>query len=354
MNVYQKAVASSSWASHNPTNNLDPSRRPPPSPPSVLVSASTAAIAVAVAVAPVVAAVVGFYLLLFGLFCLVLATSVHLVRAVAVEVVAAIAGAATAIPVGGWLRRTRLRRSATSTTVSSSSTSEMAVVSSAATAGASSFFSMRDLVPFVSFLYDDRAALRQKLEQHQDDWLRLELTGTCGDPTYNEGSMKDGFSFNEIINGEVTSFWLVPFDHSIPNFVETVNGLELRMSGVVVLRLKKARIYTYSPERAGFDRTRPDTPQMANIGFNYDNGVRLFGRVGPILYEDYINLPTGTPVPNFVRFLEDHRTNNPNEPMLLHELKVQQVLFCKSDIPGIMSVLQSIGKSTESFHMMGM
>ena len=295
-----------------------------------------------------VAAVVGFYLLLFGLFCLVLATSVHLVRAVAVEVVAAIAGAATAIPVGGWLRRTRLRRSATSTTVSSSSTSGMARVSSAATAGASSFFSMRDLVPFVSFLYDDRAALQQKFEQHQDDWLRLELTGTCGDPNCDEGSMKDGFSYNETTtNGEIASSWVVPFDHSIPNFVETVAGLEIRVSGVVVLRLKKARIYTQPPERAGFDRTRDDELQMGRFRLSDGNGIAVLGRVGPILYEDYNNLPTGTPVPEFVQFLTDHRTNNPNGPMLLQKFKVTRVGFRKSDIPGILSVLQSMGKSTE-------
>ena len=139
------------------------------------------------------------------------------------------------------------------------------------------------------------------------------------------------------------------FDHSIPDFVDTVAGLELRLNGVVVLRLKEAIIYAYPPERAGFDRTRPDTPQLANICFNYDNGVRLLGRVGPILYENYytIVVVTGTPVPEFVQFLEDHRTNNPNEPMLLHELKVEEVGFRKSDITGILSVLQLIEKSTE-------
>ena len=52
-------------------------------------------------------------------------------------------------------------------------------------------------------------------------------------------------------------------------------------------------------------------------------------------------------VPDFVRFLTDHRTNNPNDTVLLQELKVEVVQFCKNSIPGSMSVLQSMGLSME-------
>ena len=52
-------------------------------------------------------------------------------------------------------------------------------------------------------------------------------------------------------------------------------------------------------------------------------------------------------VPEFVQFLENHRTNDPNNTMLLPELEIDFVVFRQSHITGILSVLQSMGVPTE-------
>ena len=84
---------------------------------------------------------------------------------------------------------------------------------------------------------------------------------------------------------------------------------------------------------------------MGFVAFHNDNGVLVIGRVGPILYEDYINLchslpPQGMKVPDFVRFMNDHQTNNNNDTVLLPILQIMDVTFLKSQIPGILSLLE--------------
>ena len=87
--------------------------------------------------------------------------------------------------------------------------------------------------------------------------------------------------------------------------------------------------------------------------FSSDGGIRVVGRVGPILYEDYINLSHSLPqqvmkVTDLVRFVKDHQTNNNNDTVLLPQLKIEKVHFLKSQIPGVLSLLEDTtgGRST--------
>ena len=84
---------------------------------------------------------------------------------------------------------------------------------------------------------------------------------------------------------------------------------------------------------------------MANVFFYNVNSIRVIGRVGPILYEDYINLEHSLPhqvmkVTDLVQFLKDHQTNNNNETVLLPQLQILSVLFIKSQIKGILPLLK--------------
>ena len=202
----------------------------------------------------------------------------------------------------------------------------------------------------------EHEALKMKMQQLKEDRLRVEITGRHGDPKYYEASMKDGVS---VTKPDGRSFWDVFFGDNdddntntiIPNFIETVAGLEVRVSGVVALRLEDLTCRTYTAESAGF--TRNDTPQMGGVSFTNDNRIGVLGRVGPILYEDYINLshslpPQGMKVTELVRFLKNLQTNNNNDTVLLPQLKIERVYFLKSQIPGVLSLLEDTtgGRST--------
>ena len=79
--------------------------------------------------------------------------------------------------------------------------------------------------------------------------------------------------------------------------------------------------------------------------FSSDGGIRVVGRVGPILYEGYINLSHSLPqqvmkVTDLVRFVKDHQTNNNNDTVLLPQLKIERAEFLRSQIPGILPILE--------------
>ena len=117
MNVYQKALASLSWASHNPINNSDPSR--PPSSSSGMASASAG-------VAPSTAG----------------------------------RGTSTASATNG-------------NTLDPASPDFIPVTAlastTATTTSSSSLFSSPDLVPLVMFLQKDHDALQQELKEKDDE-----------------------------------------------------------------------------------------------------------------------------------------------------------------------------------------
>ena len=91
--------------------------------------------------------------------------------------------------------------------------------------------------------------------------MRLEVAGQNGDPLYYKTSMKHGVS---VTRSDGIPLWEVIFDDnedittSIPNFVETVAGLELRLNDIVMTNFNQMQCYTYPAEYAGFDRSRDD------------------------------------------------------------------------------------------------
>ena len=193
----------------------------------------------------------------------------------------------------------------------------------------------------------EHEALKIKMQQQEEDRLRLALTGpNNGRPVYCQASMKYGVTRDV----EGTPYWEVSFDDNddgtnitIPNFVATVAGLEIRLGDIVMTNFNQMECYTAPAGDAGFDRTRDDKPQMINVGFNNGNGVHVRGRVGPILYEDYINLRRHLltyQVTELVRLMKNHQTNNNNETVLLPQLQILSVLFIKSQIKGILPLLE--------------
>ena len=228
--------------------------------------------------------------------------------------------------------------------------------------------------PFVASVLRDRAmqdlqteheALKEKLNRQQEAQLRVEITGRDGNPVYCQTSMKDGGS--STTRGDIP-LWQVFFvdndDNNtiIPNFIDTVEGLVIRLSGNAIFRFDEAMFGTVLGNN-GFDRTRDDVPQMGNVAFviNKDTGMRddshgrdimLFARVGPILYHDFMNTLPQEPilVRDLVIFLNANRNNNNNHnnhAALLGEMRIDSLIFPYSQITGILSLLKSMGISTE-------
>ena len=98
------------------------------------------------------------------------------------------------------------------------------------------------------FLNGDREVWKQELEREREERLCVEMMGPGGVDKYYQASMKDGYT--NTLPSYADPFWFVQFDHnadnnnSTSNFVDTVvAGLELRVGGVVVLRLNEAQCY---------------------------------------------------------------------------------------------------------------
>ena len=79
--------------------------------------------------------------------------------------------------------------------------------------------------------------------------------------TYCRASLKDDVTVTK--RGGI---WDVIFEDNddnntntiIPNFIETVTGIELRLGGIVEFRFNAAKFCTAPAEHAGFNRTRDD------------------------------------------------------------------------------------------------
>ena len=81
---------------------------------------------------------------------------------------------------------------------------------------------------------------------------------------------------------------------------------------------------------------------MGNVHFINDDGVSIWGRVGPSRYNDFINVvPRRMLVPDLVRFVTDqHANNNNDDTVLLPQLQILAVSFLKSQIKGILPLLE--------------
>ena len=128
----------------------------------------------------------------------------------------------------------------------------------------------------------------------------------------------------------------------IPNFLETVAGLEVRVGGVVIMKVRAATVVLSAADETGFDRTCSENPQMGIVTFVNADGVSLMGRIGPILYENYINLPRNITVPGLVQFWTEHPTtnNNTDATVLLPQLQILAVSFLQSQIQGLLPFLE--------------
>ena len=192
----------------------------------------------------------------------------------------------------------------------------------------------------------------EQIKQQQEDRLRIEITGRNGTLKFCQGSMKNGVS---VTGPDNTPKWEVQFDQSddfnttIPNFIDTVEELEVRLGGVVQFQFDEAQVhsvYDLDPEgdNTGFDRrTRDTVPQMGQIFFENENDrwdttvAAVYGGIGPVLYDQFENI--------------DNQLTSLHEPErapLLRslDLKIEKVVFDKSKIRGILSLLESMAIST--------
>ena len=175
----------------------------------------------------------------------------------------------------------------------------------------------------------------EQIEQQQEDRLRIEITGRNGTLKFCQGSMKNGVS---VTGPDNTPKWEVQFDQSddfnttIPNFIDTVEELEVRLGGVVQFQFDEAHVhsaYDLDPEgdNTGFDRRTRDTATVAAV----------YGGIGPVLYDQFVNIE------NQLTSLHE-----PERAPLLRslDLKIEKVVFDKSKIRGILSLLESMAIST--------
>ena len=166
-------------------------------------------------------------------------------------------------------------------------------------------------------------------------------------------------------------FW-VPFDAqnhnhtTVLNLAATIEGLEVRLGGVLVFKfshnlMENATVFSQSP---GFDPDHLDIPQMGNIFFRNDGHHELLyddfavseirGKIGPLLYNDYAYiLPGRIAVPRLMDLINEYRNNNnnPRQPprfQSLQDLVITGVQFTKSNITGIISLMETMGIATTS------
>ena len=166
--------------------------------------------------------------------------------------------------------------------------------------------SMSYLAPFVASVLRDQVVTDLLVErrQQEDDRLQLEVTGRNGKPKYYKASMRDG---QMTPTGD--GFYVFFNRPLLPNFVDKIPRLEVRLGGVSVAPFHQMIAVTMPVERAGFDRTRGNAPQLGRIQFfsNRNDGVQVFGSMGPILPSDYANLPATMAVADLVRFVKHYQ-----------------------------------------------
>jgi len=251
-----------------------------------------------------------------------------------------------------------LRASSSSPNSNTSDPSAPAPVTSSISASSNhNNHSISYLAPFVASVLRDQvvadllAESKRKeeiIQQQAEDRLRVEITGRHGDPVYYEASMKHAFRESK---PDGMSVWHVPFDFdprygtntTVPNFVETVAGLELRVGGIVVFKFNGAIFCKRSVEMT-------DEPQMGKVDFlSSDDGVRVCSRVGPIRHNDFVTyLPRQCPVTNLVRGLKDYQTINNTDAVLLPQLQIQSVHVHESQINGILPLLNDTTGETST------
>ena len=216
--------------------------------------------------------------------------------------------------------------------------------------------SMSYLAPFVASVLRDQVLVDllaeskrkdERIQQQEEDRLRLEVTGQSGKPKYYKASMRDG-QMTPTGNG----FYVFFNRPLLPNFVDKIPRLEVRLGGVNVAPFYQMLVVTSTAERAGFDRTRDNAPQLGRIKFfsNRNDGVQVFGCVGPILPSDYANLPHTMAVADLVQFVKHYQTIN--GPYMMCYLKILSIFVPKCQINGI-NFLDTPDKGTTTKNVWG-
>ena len=203
--------------------------------------------------------------------------------------------------------------------------------------------SMSYLAPFVASVLRDQVVTDLLVErrQQEDDRLQLEVTGRNGKPKYYKASMRDG---QMTPTGD--GFYVFFNRPLLPNFVDKIPRLEVRLGGVSVAPFHQMIAVTMPVERAGFDRTRGNAPQLGRIQFfsNRNDGVQVNGCVGPIRPNDYADLPRTMAVDVFVRWVKYYQTIN--GPYMMCYLKILSIFVPKCQINGIINLLETPDKGT--------
>ena len=195
------------------------------------------------------------------------------------------------------------------------------------------------LAPFVASVLRDQVVADllaeskrkdERIQQQEDDRLRLEVTGRNSKPKYYKASMRDG---QMTPTGD--GFYVFFNRPLLPNFVDKIPRLEVRLGGVSVAPFHQMIAVTMPVERAGFDRTRGNAPQLGRIQFfsNRNDGVQVNGCVGPIRPNDYADLPRTMAVDVFVRWVKYYQTIN--GPYMMCYLKILSIFVPTCQINGI-------------------
>jgi hypothetical protein len=217
------------------------------------------------------------------------------------------------------------------------------------------------LAPFVASVLRDQVVADllaeskrkdERIQQQEEDRLRLEVTGRNGKPKYYKASMRDGQ-----LTPTGSGFYVFFNRPLLPNFVDKIPRLEVRLGGVNVAPFYQMLAVTMPVERAGFDRTRGNAPQLGRIQFfsNRNDGVQVFGSMGPILPSDYANLPATMAVADLVRFVKHYQAIDDGPYMMQHMmcyLKILSIFVPTCQINGI-NFLDTPDKGTTKKNVWG-
>lgn len=231
---------------------------------------------------------------------------------------------------------------------------------------------MSSLAPFVAAAIRDKTIcdLMKEIDELRDERLAIQITGPNGSPIHYKGSLKDGHNSS---NGGT---WIVDFKqqmneqcdalqkYSMVLPLDSAEELEIWFGGIVVQRFgigDKIKGYIDYCQEVDFDLDNIEEPQMGGITFHIPNGLvcLINARLGPILYDDYKELPSMFRIRDRDEILEEFLGPKVNRYLYASELTrihrigyaqdfvINSLVFDKSERSGsIFSLLEKMGAST--------
>ena len=225
-----------------------------------------------------------------------------------------------------------------------------------------------DLAPFVAAVLRDSTVDKLKNENDElrellEERLLLQITGQDGEPIHYETSMKHGTSkqgdnerdlwvVNMMIGSNNKKENTFDDDNDVIRLDSILIGkyLEIWVGGQFLQRfhLNTCRVRRMIGSNDGFNRNIKDVPQMGLIAILptleasiYSSVPIIYAKFGPILFEEYHNLPQQLSSMGDLYSLI-RASNNSTTKILM----VQKLLFRKSKIRGVISLLEKLGVST--------